>query len=175
MQEYNHFIHFLESLLPSLRRSRSLVRGGRDRARLSPARDRDMTKRASASPARARIWDPRARFLEHAEASGVAVPDAEKRATSRTAARLAARREFELHKQVKRVRSELSRIFSGSRASTSSTHSKGAPLLVYERWLARSALAAEDTSSSSSPPLLPRGDPGGGAETRFDSTRRERR
>ena len=121
-----------------------------------------MTKRASASPARARIWDPRARFLEHAEASGVAVPDAEKRATSRTAARLAARREFELHKQVKRVRSELSRIFSGSRASTSSTHSKGAPLLVYERWLARSALAAEDASSSSSPPLLPRGDPEGG-------------
>ena len=98
-----------------------------------------MTKRASASPARARARDPRARFLEHAEASGVAVPDAEKRATSRTAARLAARREFELHKQVKRVRSELSRIFSGSRASTSPTHSKGAPLLVYERWLARSA------------------------------------
>ena len=34
--------------------------------------------------------------------------------------------------------------------------------MVYERWLDRITLAAEEAESSSSPPLLTRGDPGGG-------------
>ena len=99
-----------------------------------------------------RVWDPRARVVD---APGVVVPDVPE-PTLASARRLAAL-ELELHARVKRARSDLTSIARASASGASSSSSS--PLLLFERWLARCALAAtrdgEAGAGALAAPLLP--------------------
>ena len=117
--------------------TRGLSKSNKDRAR-------------SGTDARPRIWDPRAKVSS--EVCGAA------RATvtqlTLADARRAAVDEYNLHKQVKRTRSELARIAACAQSSDTGQ----TPLLLYERWLARASLASDGLTA----PLLPNIDPEGG-------------
>jgi len=94
------------------------------------------------------VWDPRAKS---AVADAVAVPNLDPARAAR-----AALDEYELYKQVKRTRSELTRIASA--AGARSSDSSKAPLLLFERWVARASLAPNGLAA----PLLPNVDFEGG-------------
>ena len=119
--------------------NRGISKSNKDRAR-------------SGTDARPRIWDPRAKVSS--DVCGAA------RATvtqlTLADARRAAVDEYNLHKQVKRTRSEFARIASAACAQSSDTGQT--PLLLYERWLARASLASDGLTA----PLLPNIDPEGG-------------
>jgi len=97
-----------------------------------------------------RVWDPRARTID---APGVVVPEVP--APTLASARRLAALELELHARVKRARSDLTSIARASTSGTSSS-SSSSPLLLFERWLARCALAAtRDDDGALAAPLLP--------------------
>lgn len=105
---------------------------------------------------RLRVWDPSVRFGDaDASTSGVDVPSVLVDELSVAAAQRRAALELELHSRVKRARSDLSAITKGTIEGA-----KGSPLLLFERWCARCALASafgdEDALAA---PLLPGSDP----------------